>query len=309
MTVTCRRPELAPPHWHDLGIRVLRNDREDVDALDDLVGDGLDGIVDGQCYSPAHAADLARWSTRCEGTVMLSSRAVYVDALGNHANSDVRPVWDRPTSEENQTLDYAGEPWNSREGYGTNKAEAERVLAASGRRVSVLRPARIHGPSTRRVREWPLLAALLAGTRRILVQKAEEAGSLTSTLTISRAVSACLRAPDARKVNVADAPTATNLEVARILASSWGAEAEIVAAGDGGPVGGPGIASEPEPGTALIPGAWATGQELEGRRLTELIGTPPEVRSTLERTAGWVGELARRAPDGHWELPEQFDGS
>jgi hypothetical protein len=42
-------------------------------------------------------------------------------------------VWDGPIPESQPTMGYHGEPSQSREGYGANKAEAERVLFAQGR--------------------------------------------------------------------------------------------------------------------------------------------------------------------------------
>ncbi|MCG7308458.1 NAD(P)-dependent oxidoreductase [Brachybacterium sp. ACRRE] len=300
VTVTCRRPELAPRHWSALGIRVLALDRDDAPGIDALVGDGVDGIVDGQCYTPGHAADLARWSRASGSTIMLSARAVYVDAAGRHANSEEAPQWPGPTPETTATMEHHGEPYASRLGYGANKAEAERVLAAHGERVSVLRAARIHGPSTRRVREWPLVRSVLEGARAIAVARADEIGTLTSTASLAQAVAACLRRPGSRVVNVGDAPAVTNLRAARILAGAL-RDGDTTATG---------LAVRPAaPGEAgALPGAWATGQELDLGALRELVGPPPEPAATLARTARWVRSIARRGADGAWELPAQFDG-
>lgn len=298
VTVTCRRPELAPPHWSALGIRVLALERDDARGIDALVGDGVDGIVDGQCFTPGHAADLARWSRASGSTIMLSSRAVYVDAAGRHANSEEAPRWPGPTPETTATMEHHGEPYASRLGYGANKAEAERVLAAHGERVSVLRAARVHGPSTRRVREWPLVRSVLEGARELAVERADDLGTLTSTTSLAQAVAACLRRPADRVVNVGDAPSVTNLQAARILAGALeddrtsGIEVRPAAHGEAG----------------ALPGAWATGQELDLGALRALVGTPPEPTATLTRTARWVRSIARRGADGTWELPAQFDG-
>jgi hypothetical protein len=305
VTVTCRRPELAPEHWSALGIRALAVDRDDARGIDELVGDGVDGLLDGQCYTPDHADDLARWSRSCGGTVMLSARAVYVDAAGRHSNSEEPPRWRGPTPESTSTMAFHGEPYASRLGYGANKAESERVLAARGERVSVLRPARIHGPSTRRVREWPLVRAVLEGAHELTIERAAAIGTLTSTASISQAAAACLRRPDARVLNVGDAPAVTNLEAARILVAALTADDPLEHDDT------PRIVVRPaEHGEAgAIAGAWATGQELDLDALRTLVGAPPDPAKTLARTARWVRSIARRGPDGTWELPAQFDGS
>ncbi|WP_152353483.1 NAD-dependent epimerase/dehydratase family protein [Brachybacterium subflavum] len=305
VTVTCRRPELAPAHWSALGIRVLAVDRDDVRGIDQLVGDGVDGLLDGQCYTPGHADDLARWSRSCGGTVMLSARAVYVDAAGRHANSEEAPRWPGPTPESTTTMDFHGERYASRLGYGANKAESERVLAARGERASVLRPARIHGHSTRRVREWPLVRAVLEGARELTIERAEAIGTLTSTASISQAAAACLRDPAARVLNVGDAPAVTNLEAARVLVAALIAEGPLEDDDT------PRVVVRPaERGaTGALAGAWATAQELDLDASRALVGAPPDAAETLARTARWVRSIARRGPDGAWELPAQFDGS
>jgi NAD(P)-dependent dehydrogenase (short-subunit alcohol dehydrogenase family) len=314
VAVTCRRPELAPAHWSAWGIRVVRADRDDADAVAALVGDGVDGLVDGQCYTASHGKHLAALSHRCGSTVMLSARAVYTDSRGRHANSEDAPHWPGPTAEDTPTMAYHGERFDSRLGYGANKAEAERILGARGARVSILRPARIHGPSTRRIREWPLVRAVLAGSPMIAVERAQATGTLTSTASIAWAAAACLSRPAARVVNVGDAPAVSNLRAARILvgALARAAGTEVVAAPEEGPTARSAAADaapHTPPGGARIPGAWATGQELDLSALQALIGTPPSTERTLAETARWVHSLARRASDGTWELPEAFDGS
>ena len=67
---------------------------------------------------------------------MISSKAVYVDAAGNHSNSDDPPRYDGPIRETQPTLAPLDIDYRSREGYGANKVAAEHVLLDSGLPVS-----------------------------------------------------------------------------------------------------------------------------------------------------------------------------
>ncbi len=68
------------------------------------------------------------------GPVLISSRAVYVDADGRHLNGDEPPWFDGPINEEAPTLPPAGgdvDPF-TREGYAPSKVAVERVALDSG---------------------------------------------------------------------------------------------------------------------------------------------------------------------------------
>lgn len=302
VTVTCRDPARAPRVWQDLGIEVLALERDDSAGIEAFLGhDGVTTLVDGQCYSPAQAADLARWSHAADSTVMLSARAVYRDADGRHVNSPQSPGWSGPTSEDTPTLSFHGEDPMTAEGYGANKAEAERVLAAQGRAVSVLRPARIHGRDTRQVREWPVIRAVLDGARELAVEDAGVTGSITSTTTLARAVLACHLHPGHRAVNCADGPALSNHEVVEHLlrgldtgAVSGTPEVTTSSVSSTMPTG--------DPAPTVIPGVWVDGQELDLSALAALIGDVPAPEATLPATARWLADRARRTPDGTWAL-------
>ncbi len=295
VVVTARRPELAPAAWASLDVEVVAVDRDDEAGLDTLLAPGVRLLVDGQCYTPVHARALARWSHAADATVMISARAVYVDAQGRHTNSDEAPRWEGPTPEDTPTLAFAGEPYRSREGYGANKAEAERLLAATGRDVSVLRPARIHGPGVRRVREWPLLRAGLDGTPVIRVRDGSAAPSVTSGEAIARTILACAADPATRVLNVADVPPTRAIDLARAALDATGGEASVLVDVD-----------DAEEALAL---PWTGDQVLATDRVTALgVALPPPVE-TVADAARWVASRARRSPDGTWELPPHLDGS
>jgi hypothetical protein len=77
-------------------------------ALGRALGDGADIVVDCLCDTAGHARRLLAHRASFGSAVVLSSKAVYVDDRGRHANSDDPsrfsrgarernpPFWDRP---------------------------------------------------------------------------------------------------------------------------------------------------------------------------------------------------------------------
>lgn len=113
-----------------------------------------DAVIDCVGYTAGHARMLLPFREGIGSLVFISSKAVYVDGHGRHANSDEPPEFDGPVTEEQPTTAPSDIDYNSRKGYGANKVAAENVLLDSGMAVSVLRPSRIHGTRAKRPREW-----------------------------------------------------------------------------------------------------------------------------------------------------------
>ena len=152
--MTGRDPSHVPPSsatFHAL-------DRAEVGGL---VGSGVDLLVDCVCYTADHARALLPLLGSVRSTVMISSKAVYVDDDGRHSNSDVPPSFAGPIAEDQPTLRPNDAPFTSREGYGANKVAAEEVLLGSGFPVTVLRPSKIHGAWSRQPREWVFVKRIL----------------------------------------------------------------------------------------------------------------------------------------------------
>ena len=76
------------------------------------LGAGADLLVDCHCYTAADARSLLPLATNSASTVVISSRAVYVDAADNHVNSATPPRFGAPIRENQPTLAgaYAGIP-------------------------------------------------------------------------------------------------------------------------------------------------------------------------------------------------------
>lgn len=99
VTATGRNPRVVPTHWADLGSRSHPVARNEPDTMAAVVGDGCDLLVGGQCYAPEQAEGPSTWSHRGGSAVMLSARAVRVDAFGRSTNSEEPPEGDGPTNE------------------------------------------------------------------------------------------------------------------------------------------------------------------------------------------------------------------
>jgi nucleoside-diphosphate-sugar epimerase len=294
VTVAGRHPGAAPPRWTGLGVRFQVVDRRESDRVARLVGDGFDLLVDGQCYTPEQAEHLAEWSRRCGSTVMLSAKAVYVDSRGRHLNSEETPQWDGPTKESQPTMPFHGESYASRDGYGANKAEAERVLMACGARVSVLRPSKIHGPGVRQMREWPIVQRVLDGCTWLPVRHGDRVESSTSTAVLTDAVLACASAPAARLLNVADADPQPARRLAALVARAAGGDLQQVDVD----------ATCPSP-IGRLP--WTQDNTLDTFALTELGVQPATFADTIAQEVDWVIGVASRRGDGGWQLPEWLE--
>ena len=89
-------------------------------------------LVDAWCYSDATAGQLLPHLAGATSAVMLSSKAVYVDAAGNHVNSDVAPRFDAPILENNPTTAVGNRgTTNPGKAMCFNKVAAENTLLDS----------------------------------------------------------------------------------------------------------------------------------------------------------------------------------
>jgi nucleoside-diphosphate-sugar epimerase len=222
--LTGRDPERMPADLAAAGARFVVSDRRERDHLAAL--GGADLLVDCVCYTPADATALLPLAREADSTVLISSKAVYVDAQGNHSNSDVAPRFDGPIRETQPTVAPSDVDFDSREGYGANKVAAEQVLLESGLPVTVLRPSKIHGAGATRPREWVFVKRVL--DRRpvvFLARRGEGVDHTTAAANIAALIEAVAAKPGARILNSADpdAPSALEISrtIARLLDHSW----------------------------------------------------------------------------------------
>ena len=159
--MTGRNPARLPAELAAAGARFVAADRADDRQLRAALGEGADLLVDCICFTAADATRLLPLARDAGSTVLISSKAVYVDAAGNHSNSDTAPRFDGPIRETQPTMAPGDGDYDSREGYGANKVAAEQVLLDSGLPVTVLRPSKIHGAGAARPREWVFVKRVL----------------------------------------------------------------------------------------------------------------------------------------------------
>lgn len=198
-------------------------DRDDSDQLRAAFGDGADLLVDCICYTAADATRLLPLARNAGSTVMVSSKAVYVDDAGNHSNSDVAPSFAGPVRETQATVAPSDIDHRSREGYGANKVAAERVLLDSGCPVTVLRPSKIHGEGAAPPREWVYVKRVLDRRPAVFLAHRGAGGDhTTAAANIAALIETVAAKPGARILNSADPDAPNALEISRTIAKLLG---------------------------------------------------------------------------------------
>ncbi|MFC4072902.1 NAD-dependent epimerase/dehydratase family protein [Actinoplanes subglobosus] len=202
---------------------------------DTLPTGAYDLVVDAACYTAEHARRVLPLMRDAGSAVMISSRAVYVDADGNHVNSAVPPHFDGPVTEEQPTLPPGDMDHDSAEGYGPNKVAAERVLLDSGAPVTVLRPSKVHGAGSNPPRTWWFLRRALDRRPFVLLAGGGRGVDQTSAaVNIATLVECVADRPGARILNAADPDAPDGLTISRVLAGLAGHTwEEIAVPGDG----------------------------------------------------------------------------
>src|SRR6185437_14990089 len=99
-----RNPSHLPEDLATAGACFRAADRHDPVALANMLHGGADLLVDLLCFTAADARQLLPLLPVVGSTVMLSSKAVYVDADGRHSNSDTAPRFPLPIREDNPTM-------------------------------------------------------------------------------------------------------------------------------------------------------------------------------------------------------------
>ena len=194
-------------------------DRDDPADLRRASGEGADLLVDCICYTAEEAKLLLPLAQDATSTVLISSKAVYVDAAGNHSNSPTAPRFDAPIRETQPTMTPGFGDYNSREGYGANKVAAEQVLLESGLPVSVLRPSKIHGSGSLQPREWLYVRRVLDGRRVVfLAHRGAGVDHTSAAANIAALIEVVAAKPGRRILNSADPDSPSALEISRAIA-------------------------------------------------------------------------------------------
>jgi len=233
--VTGRDRAAMPSELAGAGVSFHAVERGDTAAIDRLIGDDTTLVVDLLAYRGADVRALLPALRRVRQSVMISGRAVYVDADGNHINADVAPRWDAPIAEDTPTVAPASDDVDpfTREGYAPGKVAAEQVALDSDADVAVLRVSKVHGRWARQARTLAFARDAANGVQHFAVVRPGATDHLTAAANVASLISA-LAADTAttRVLNAADPDTPTAADIIRAIGDTVGA-AVTVGPGDG----------------------------------------------------------------------------
>jgi nucleoside-diphosphate-sugar epimerase len=214
--VTGRNAAAMPLELAEAGVRFHAIERSGIHEIEALVGDGAELLVDLLAYRAADVRALLPVMASAANSVLVSSRAVYVDGEGRHINGDEPPRFDCPIDEEAPTLRPAADevvPF-SREGYAPCKVAAEQVALDSGLPVTVIRPSKVHGRWARNARTRSFVSRMRSGEAAIaLARRGASVDHLTAASNTAALIETVASRPGSRILNSADpdAPTAEQI--------------------------------------------------------------------------------------------------
>ncbi len=293
--VTGRDPSHMPADVAAAGGTFLASDRGDDRQLAVALGDGADLLVDCICFTAADATRVLPLARNARSTVMISSKAVYVDSAGRHSNSETAPRFDGPIRETQPTVAPGSGDYATREGYGANKVAAEHVLLASGEPITVLRPSKVHGVGAWRPREWVFVRRAL--DRRpavVLARRGSGVDHTTAAVNIAALIEVAAARPGSRILNSADPDAPSALEIARTVARQLDHTWEEVLLDDGTRTA----------SWVVIPGTRAT-RSCSTRPRPRSSATSPSATTRRRSRPRWTG--SRRPPaTGSLRLDEEF---
>ncbi|GAA1648412.1 NAD-dependent epimerase/dehydratase family protein [Actinoplanes couchii] len=227
VTVTGRTPRPVPD-----GARLVLADHGT------LPGGEFDLVVDAACYTAVHARQVLPLMSAAGSAVMISSKAVYADADGNHVNSPRPPRFTGPITEDQPTMAPGDMPYDSPLGYGSNKVAAERVLLDSDAPVTVLRPSKVHGIGAKPPREWWFLKRALDRRPFVLLAGNGRGVDHPSAAANIAALVACVADnPGRRILNAADPDAPDGRTISRVIAGLAGHTWDEIEADDDDPDG------------------------------------------------------------------------
>jgi nucleoside-diphosphate-sugar epimerase len=221
--LTGRDPARMPRDIAAAGGRFVAADTRDGGRSRAVFGDGADLLVDCVCFTAEDAAGLLPLARDTASTVLISSKAVYVDGAGRHSNSPVDPDFGGPVREDQPTVAPGYGDYRSAEGYPAGKVAAEQVLLDSGVPVTVLRPSKIHGPGSRQPREWVFVKRVLDRRPALfLAHRGAGVDHPTAAANIAALIELAAARPGPRILNAADPDAPSALEISRGIARHLG---------------------------------------------------------------------------------------
>ncbi|MER8223036.1 NAD-dependent epimerase/dehydratase family protein [Streptomyces sp. NPDC094143] len=216
------------PDWPG-EVRAERLDREDDAALDALIGDGCDLVVDIVAYEARHARQLTALAGRIGSAVVVSTASVYEDGMGRGFDTMGEPggfpEYPVPIPEHQPTVPASDAT------YSTRKAAVERELLAAGDRLptTLLRAGAVHGPHSPLPRELYFVKRNLDGRRRrVLAYGGSSRFHPAAARNVAELVRLAAARPGSRVLNACDPQAPTVAEIGAAVDAVMGAEAETV---------------------------------------------------------------------------------
>ncbi|GAA1347357.1 NAD-dependent epimerase/dehydratase family protein [Arthrobacter roseus] len=222
--VTGRHPEQMPQELSEAGVRFHPIERSNADAVERLVGNGAELLVDLLTYQAADVCALLPAMSSVDCPVLISTRAVYVDPEGHHVNSDEPPKFAGPINETSLTLPPAHDDVNpfTREGYAPSKVAAERTALDSGLPITVIRPSKVHGRWARNPRTRSFVELMVRGEQDIELAGAASIDHLTAATNTAALIATIASQPGARILNSADPDSPTAEQTVRAIGRHLG---------------------------------------------------------------------------------------
>lgn len=232
--LTGRDPRAVPEGLIGAGARFHRVERSDTAAIGRLVGDDTDLLLDLVAFTGPDVRSLLPAMRGVGRTVVVSSRAVYVDPRGRHINGDESPVFPIPIPEDNPTVPPAADDVDpfTREGYAPGKVAAERAALDSGLDVAIVRPSKVHGPFARNARTRTIAQQMTAGAGAIEIADGVSIDHLTAAANVASLVQTVSERGLSGVFNAGDPDPLTALEIVETIAAVVGWAGEIVPVDD-----------------------------------------------------------------------------
>ena len=275
----------SAPEW-PAQVEPLALDRDEPGALASALGTGCDVLFDCVAYDGGHARQLAQLSGLVGSAVVVSSCAVYQDALGRGFDAqdepDGFPRYPVPIPETLDTVPPGPD------GYARRKAALEQGLAAArDLPVTLLRAGAVHGPFSRMPRElYFVKRALDRRPVRVLPYGGSSRFHPVHTGNLAELVRLAALRPGDRVLNAGDPSAPTVAEIAQWTDEVTGHRGETVLLDGAPPRPGPSGSpwSVPHP---MVLDMTAAERELGYRAVTTYRDAlPATVAAITERLAG-----------------------
>lgn len=227
VTLSSRNVRARPDDLISRGAAITTFDREQQGSLKQILGSGVDALIDTVAYTVAHADQLLEVEADVGAFAVISSCSVYRDAGGrtlDEAGETGFPDFPGPVTENQPTVDPGPET------YSTRKAALERRLLDRARRpVTIVRPGAIHGPYSSHPREWWFVKRMRDGRQVIpLAYQGKSQFHTAAAANIASLIRTALGRSGTRVLNAADPDAPTVEAIGALIARHLGYSGKLL---------------------------------------------------------------------------------